>query len=258
MPNENEVYVYDSLGNRFIGMTKEEIVTAIQTGNVGDLDEGFISKILELNQSGTLQFWIGTMAEFEELAEKKNNVIYLLSDDPTVNDIEDSINAIEDRVDILETETDTAQSNIGTLQTKVNELEDDSDYFRYKLTEIDNKSLILTTVDLTASNYFQSGKLYFWNDRKNNFFFYKFIFYCPTGKVAGTININNLTFMIPVPNVNDMVFGYGTAFRTQSRTLEGLGLDYMYYDGENYCISFGKSYYNRWVIFEGSFKGVNQ
>lgn len=82
-------------------MTKEQIITAIEqaleTGKVGDVDAGFITKIKETNASGTLQFWIGTTAEYNAIATKDAATLYILTDDSTADDF----NALAEKVNGL-------------------------------------------------------------------------------------------------------------------------------------------------------------
>lgn len=110
MAEDTKVYVLDEAKNAFQGMTKEQIMTAIEnmasTGSPGDIDGGFISKILELNKEGLLRFWVGTMAEFNALEEKEEGVLHLFSDDPTVDDIEQAITDIETALDNYQAETE--------------------------------------------------------------------------------------------------------------------------------------------------------
>lgn len=102
---ETKVYALDEGKNQRETMTKEQIITAIQnmaaTGSPGDVDAGFITKILELNKQGLLRFWVGTMAEYNALEKKEDGVLYLFSDDPTVDDLEAAIGELGDRVEAL-------------------------------------------------------------------------------------------------------------------------------------------------------------
>lgn len=103
MLDEKNVYAQDSGKNNFLTMTKEQILTAIMqavsTGEIKDIDAGFITKIQEMNDQNVLQIWVGTMAEFEELQEKHENMLYLFTDDPTVKDIEAALNDLEKNID---------------------------------------------------------------------------------------------------------------------------------------------------------------
>lgn len=80
------VYVLCDTNCKYEGMTKEQIVAAIAeaTGvTPTNVDDGFITKIKEMNASGTVKLWIGTMAEFNALTTKDANTLYLMTDDDT-------------------------------------------------------------------------------------------------------------------------------------------------------------------------------
>lgn len=109
MPEELKVYALDEGKNNFQTMTKEQILSAINqkisSGSIVNIDDAFITKIKEMNAGALVQLWIGTQAEFQALSEKQEDVLYILSDDPTVDDIEDSISSLEQSV------SDVAQNN---------------------------------------------------------------------------------------------------------------------------------------------------
>lgn len=76
---------------KFEGMTKEQIMAAIEqaveTGEIKDVDSGFVTTIKEINHQRGLRFWVGTTAEFNALPAKQNNVLYIKSDDTSEQDI---------------------------------------------------------------------------------------------------------------------------------------------------------------------------
>lgn len=123
MAEEPKVYALDDAKNQRETMTREQIVTAIEnmetTGSVGDVDAGFISKILELNKRGKLRFWVGTMAEFNALETKEEDTLYLYTDDPTLDDIEDALTEIQSAFDAYKTQND---SEISTINSRLDDL----------------------------------------------------------------------------------------------------------------------------------------
>lgn len=123
MADTPKVYVLDEAKNAFEGMTKEQVITAIEnmesTGSPGDIDAGFISKILDLNKKGKLRFWVGTQAEFRALESTEENVLYLLSDDPTIDDLGAKIDEVEENVDALSSST---ASQIETINRRLDDL----------------------------------------------------------------------------------------------------------------------------------------
>ena len=133
MPDSLHVYLLDEAKNQHEGMTKEQIVTAIEnmetTGSVGDVDAGFISKVLELNKHGKLRFWVGTMAEFNALETKDPDTLYLFTDDPTLDDIEDGLTSLETALDQYESSNDQEVASIASRLTNAeNKLDTISGY----------------------------------------------------------------------------------------------------------------------------------
>lgn len=84
-------YVRGDSKSNYESMTKEEIaaaiMNAIQSGTIGDIDAGFITKIKELNNGEKLSFWVGTSAEFNALEQQEPNVLYIKTDDTSPEDI---------------------------------------------------------------------------------------------------------------------------------------------------------------------------
>ena len=97
---------------RYEGMTKEQILTAIEQavsqGHVSDPDNAVISKIKEIRANEAIQIWTGTEAQFNALDPAPtvgnalvrvgtDGVLYLCSDDSTfdfLNQVKDIILAI--------------------------------------------------------------------------------------------------------------------------------------------------------------------
>ena len=131
---EVNVYALDQLGNSYLTMTKEQIINAIEqyitTGQIDDIDKGFISKILELNAQKNLGFWLGTSAEFQALPEKKENVLYLLTDDPTTDDIEKALTDLNDAIktlnDYVDDEIEKVEKNIDKNAKSIASIKDGS------------------------------------------------------------------------------------------------------------------------------------
>lgn len=69
--SERKFYVICSDDCLFEGMTKEQILTAIQqavtNGYVSDPDAAVIGKIKEINKGGAAQVWVGTEAEYNAI-----------------------------------------------------------------------------------------------------------------------------------------------------------------------------------------------
>ena len=107
------------------GLTKEEIyaaiVQAIEQGEIGDVDTGFVTTLKEMNSSTGLKFWIGTEAQYQAITTPERNVLYLITDDTTADDLEEAFEALEEDVDVLKDDMTTLKSdkyyNIGDTGT---------------------------------------------------------------------------------------------------------------------------------------------
>lgn len=98
MAEERTYYVICEDNCRFESMTKEEILTAItnavQQGNFGDIDTGFVTKVKEQNRNVALKFWVGTQAEYNALEDKPNNTFCIITDDEAKENIEAEIKSL--------------------------------------------------------------------------------------------------------------------------------------------------------------------
>ena len=114
-----KVYAMCGANCRHETLTKEEIITAIanavQSGDIGDIDAGFITTIKEQNGGEGLRFWVGTMAAYNALTEKSADILYIVTDDTTLNDIEVFIEDIKTTLDnIVEGEVKVPKANQAT------------------------------------------------------------------------------------------------------------------------------------------------
>jgi hypothetical protein len=84
---------------KFETMTKEQILAAIaqavETGSVGDVDTGFVTKVREQNTGNAVTIWAGTRAQYNAIETKKWNCLYIITDDTTGEDIVKTVNAIK-------------------------------------------------------------------------------------------------------------------------------------------------------------------
>lgn len=123
MAEELKVYALDVLGNSYQTMTKEQIYAALQqyieTGKISDIDKGFISKILNTYTKDNIQFWIGSMADFEALETKDPNTLYMFTDDPTVDDFDNALNNMNQRINNF---AKSVTQNIATINARLDNL----------------------------------------------------------------------------------------------------------------------------------------
>lgn len=99
---DRKYYVRCESGCLFESMTKEQILTAIteaiSTGEIKDVDTGFITTVKEQNAGGALSFWVGTQAEYNALPEKSATCFYIITDDTSKADIENAIKELREEV----------------------------------------------------------------------------------------------------------------------------------------------------------------
>lgn len=99
MADERTYFVLCADNCKFEGMTKEQILTAIEqaisTGEIKDVDTGFVTKIKERNNGAALSFWVGTTAQYNALEKKSANCFYILTDDTMTEDINQTIASFE-------------------------------------------------------------------------------------------------------------------------------------------------------------------
>lgn len=97
------VFVRGDSKSNFESMTKEQILEAIaqaiQTGQIAELDTGFITILKEINKGKALRFWVGTSAEFNALEQQETNVLYIKIDDTSAQDISAALQAMGDEID---------------------------------------------------------------------------------------------------------------------------------------------------------------
>lgn len=86
-----KVYAVCDNSCKYESMTKEQILTAItqavESGEVKDVDAGFVTKLQEQNNKAALTVWIGTSAQYNAIAEKAENCLYILTDETTEEQI---------------------------------------------------------------------------------------------------------------------------------------------------------------------------
>lgn len=98
-------YVFCENRCLFEGMTKEQTLAAIEqavtTGEIKDVDAGFITKVKEQNKNVALKFWVGTQTEYNAIETKENNCFYIITDDTAKEDIETAIENLQREINTL-------------------------------------------------------------------------------------------------------------------------------------------------------------
>ena len=104
------------------GMTKEQILTAIEQaidqGEITDVDTGFVTSLKEANKSTALKFWVGTQAQYNAISTPEKNMLYFITDDPTIEEIDEQFSNIDEQfttVDEHFTEIENSIQSDGTI-----------------------------------------------------------------------------------------------------------------------------------------------
>ena len=91
MPNR-KYYVISDDNCKFESLTKEEILTAIaqaiESGEISDVDTGFVTTIKETNHNVGLKLWYGTQQEYNALQTLDDDTFYIIKDDTRLDNIE--------------------------------------------------------------------------------------------------------------------------------------------------------------------------
>ena len=89
--SERKYYCLCDSNCKFETMTKEQIIAAItqamETGSVGNVDTGFVTKIKEMNRGEPLTFWVGTTAQYNALPEIVTGCMYIITDEKSAADL---------------------------------------------------------------------------------------------------------------------------------------------------------------------------
>lgn len=91
-------YVVSDDDCRFEALSREQIIAAIAeaTGNTPTgVDDAFITKIKEQNKNGNLMFWVGTEAQYNALATKDTNTLYIVSGGSETDYLQSEIESLQ-------------------------------------------------------------------------------------------------------------------------------------------------------------------
>ncbi len=143
MPDTRTYHVIADDNCKFESMTKEQILAAIEqaieTGEISDVDAGFITKVKEMNRNGYLKFWIGTTAQYNAIQTKETNVLYILTDDTEFEDIETEVNNFRSELDDLTDMYTIVSGTVSEHSTDITALQTASETYGDKFRVIDAK-----------------------------------------------------------------------------------------------------------------------
>lgn len=136
------------LQNDMTFLTEEQIITLVtnivDSGSVGDIDTGFVTRLKEQNRGKELKFWVGTQAEYDAIEIAQANTFYIITDDNFKEVTNQAIQALNDRLDNIEhtdydEEISDLQTRVGLLTTDVGTLEDTAATHTEQIADVTNK-----------------------------------------------------------------------------------------------------------------------
>ena len=141
MPNET----YNLIDDKHClheGMTREQIINAIAeaTGATPqNIDDGFISTVVETNHGTSIHIWKGTASEYAALETHDANTLYVITDDMSLEDIQAAIDNTNSTIGTLQTNVGTVQSDLSALDGRVTTAENDIDTAEGNITALDGR-----------------------------------------------------------------------------------------------------------------------
>ncbi len=159
---ERKYYVLCELGCKFEGMTKEQIFAAIAeaTGATPtNIDDAFITKIKEQNKGGVIKVWRGTVAEYNAIAKKDDDTVYIKTDDTRDADVAAAIKSMQSEIEQIK---QAGVSNVGVNLEIVNDATRvDVSAFDYFVVENNYGSgvisVTLDNIDRTGTTIYAEG-----------------------------------------------------------------------------------------------------
>lgn len=93
--SERRYFCFCEANCKFETMTKEQILAAIaqavESGEVHDVDAGFVTKVKEANAGGYVTFWVGTTAQYNALPEKDPSCMYIFTDGESTAELQAAV-----------------------------------------------------------------------------------------------------------------------------------------------------------------------
>lgn len=166
-------YVRGDSKSIFESMTKEEILEAItqaiQTGQIAQLDTGFITILKEINKGKALRFWVGTSAEFNALEQQETNVLYIKTDDTSAQDISTALQAqaaqIQEHAEQLnDISGKYVKARAAWVFDEIAAGDSDETYFyldNFVYTEAENNPVVMVSPVLTRNDTFNPDLEYY-------------------------------------------------------------------------------------------------
>ena len=99
MSDGKKYYCFCGSNCKYETMTKEQILNAIANATGGgvdfDAETPFVTSIKEINAGQALSFWVGTQAQYNGLATRNPNCLYIITDERTKDEMDKLLREIE-------------------------------------------------------------------------------------------------------------------------------------------------------------------
>lgn len=120
MADTPKVYVLCDANCKWEGMTKEQILTAITqavtTGEIGDINTGFVQTIKTINGLA-LKFFVGEQSEYDALSEEdKKDLFAIITNDTTKDGLYNAFAEVEELVGSLLNRVQDAETEINDIK----------------------------------------------------------------------------------------------------------------------------------------------
>lgn len=212
---DRKYYVLCEKNCKFEGLTKEQILTAIaqtvETGEIKDVDSGFITTLKEQNSGVGLQMWIGTQAEYNALTEIAENCFYIITDDTTEADIAETLkqqnNTIADVKKYVEDKANATSEYAADSFKQIKEYVDDA----IQTKEVDGCIVISETlqekeVEIVKALYVQGNIVQLYVEITGSIF--------STDKEE--IDVCTINDYVPLCSISVICSGYGATYANAS------------------------------------------
>lgn len=192
-------YVIGDGNNLYEGMTKEQILAAItqavESHTISDVDTGFVTKVKEQNKNKQLQLWVGTEAEYNAIATKDQNTLYIKTDDSTLEN--------------LEQQYDEFSGDIQGLTEDIQGLTEDIEGISADIEKV-SKAYIVGCWDYTATDS-QTGETEKWHvDFYNNGIFDAFVRFDNVDlSFQGSSPVYSAAYQFPITFDGESIEGLG-------------------------------------------------
>lgn len=164
-------YCYCDANCKFETMTKEQILTAIaqavESGEIHDVDAGFVTKVKENNAGGYITFWVGTQAQYNALKEKDHaHCMYIITDHYSNAEVTQSLKQLEAHADdknnphgVTAEQLDLVDwCKIGVSIPANSDLNNYTAYGKYVCSENNSKTLINSPIGNDGFTMFTFGR----------------------------------------------------------------------------------------------------